>query len=892
MLKLDNIVKVYGEGDNAVSALKGVSLEFRKSEFVAILGSSGCGKTTLLNIIGGLDRYTSGDLFVAEKSTKSFKDKDWDAYRNNSIGFVFQSYNLITHQTVLANVEMALTLAGISAKERKKRAIAALEKVGLGDKIKKRPNQLSGGQMQRVAIARALINDPEIILADEPTGALDSETSAQVMDVLKEISKDRLVIMVTHNGDLADTYATRIVRLHDGEVVSDSAPLDDNDRKELQIACEKRREETRTKKHKTSMKITTAFMLSLKNLLTKKTRTILTAFAGSIGIIGVALVLAVSSGVNAYIDRLQKDTLSSYPMTMTSSSVDFQSMIATYMSPSGKNDKGKKYPKLAEVYVSHFFTDFMAQAQRTTDINKAIALLEDENKINKELYYSVQKSYATTGAIPFYIETTLDKQFTESQTQDETIYFNSDNDYISKLVDNEELLESQYDILNEGGYWPKGEIYKDENGKDTVDVVLCVDQYNEISDLNALFVLGDVKAFAQSLTDTGVRKYTFDELSARINNGKMKVLVNDAYFKKLKNGDTTYYRKDKNEYALSPDLMIDKPDIYKILQGLKSQNKSLHHTTKETFDDDRNVNVHVSAIVRLKQDTELGVISGLIGFPERLDSFMREQAQSSEVYKAQVDSNVNVFSKTGETFETGKEDAKRKENFQEMGYSETPNKLSIFAKNFKAKQEIKRVIDDYNSEIETRAESEYENALHDKVSEGADYETAKKYAEAKKNEVLSDQVHYTDVMDLLMSMLTKFIDIVTIALVGFTAISLVVSSIMIGIITYISVLERTKEIGILRAIGARKKDITRVFNAESGIIGLTAGIIGIGISLIISAILNVVLAPLTGIAQLAFMRPLHCVLLVVISIALTLIAGLIPALIAAKRDPVTALRTD
>lgn len=863
MLKLENVVKVYGEGDNAVSALKGVSLEFRKSEFVAILGSSGCGKTTLLNIIGGLDRYTSGDLFVAGKSTKDFKDGEWDAYRNNSIGFVFQSYNLISHQSILANVEMALTLAGISAKERKRRAISALEKVGLGDKIKKRPNQLSGGQMQRVAIARAIINDPEIILADEPTGALDSETSVQVMEILKEISKDRLVIMVTHNGELADTYATRIVRLHDGEVVSDSRPLDDKEREELEIACEKRREETKNKKHKTAMKITTAFMLSLKNLLTKKTRTILTAFAGSIGIIGVSLVLAVSSGVSGYIDRLQKDTLSSYPMIIAGDSYDLQSMMASYMS-SGNKDKGTKFPKAQEVYISNFFSEMMSKGQRKTDINKAEELLTDESKIKKDLYYTIQKSYSTTDTIPFYIKTVLSEAYTDDGKGAETIYFNSSNGSISKLVDSTELLQSQYDIINDGGYWPKNEIYEDENGVKTVDVALCVDQYNKISDINALFVLGDVDKFAKSYTGEISTGYTFDQLLGMINGGKMKVLVNNAYFKQKTNGDVTYYERDRKAYS------SDKLTAF--TKVLTDYGRSFNHTSEETFNDERNINVHVSAIVRLREDTELGVISGMLAFPEALDTYMREQAKASDVYLAQKDSNVDVFSETGKTFEAGKEESSRNTNFARMGYSEKPNQLSIYARGFKQKEEIKKVIDDYNDAIQERAD-----ATEDKT---------------EKDEILSEQVHYTDVMDLLMSMLTKFIDIVTIALVGFTAISLVVSSIMIGIITYISVLERTKEIGILRAIGARKKDITRVFNAESGIIGLVAGLIGIIVSLIVSAILNVVLAPLTGIAHLAFMKPLHCVILVAISVALTLIAGSIPAFLAAKRDPVTALRTD
>ena len=863
MLKLENVVKVYGEGDNAVSALKGVSLEFRKSEFVAILGSSGCGKTTLLNIIGGLDRYTSGDLFVAGKSTKDFKDGEWDAYRNNSIGFVFQSYNLISHQSILANVEMALTLAGISAKERKKRAISALEKVGLGDKIKKRPNQLSGGQMQRVAIARAIINDPEIILADEPTGALDSETSVQVMEILKEISKDRLVIMVTHNGELADTYATRIVKLHDGEVVSDSRPLDDKEREELEIACEKRREETKNKKHKTAMKLSTAFMLSLKNLLTKKTRTILTAFAGSIGIIGVALVLAVSSGVSGYIDRLQKDTLSSYPMVIAGDSYDLQSMMASYMS-SGKKDKGTKFPKAQEVYISNFFSEMMSKGQQKTDINKAEELLTDESKVKKELYYTIQKSYSTTDTIPFYIKTVLSEAYTDEGKGAETIYFNSSNGSISKLVDSTELLQSQYDIINEGGYWPKNEIYEDENGVKTVDVVLCVDQYNKISDINALFVLGDVDKFAKSYVGEVSTGYTFDQLLEKINGGNMKVLVNNAYFKQKTNGDVTYYERDRKAYS------SDKLTAF--TKVLTDYGRSFNHTSEETFSDARNINVHVSAIVRLREDTELGVISGMLAFPEALDTYMREQAKASDVYLAQKDSNVDVFSETGKTFDSGKEESSRNTNFERMGYSEKPNQLSIYARGFKQKEEIKKVIDDYNDAIQKRADD-----TEDKT---------------EKDEILSEQVHYTDVMDLLMSMLTKFIDIVTIALVGFTAISLVVSSIMIGIITYISVLERTKEIGILRAIGARKKDITRVFNAESGIIGLVAGLIGIIVSLIVSAILNVVLAPLTGIAHLAFMKPLHCVILVAISVALTLIAGSIPAFLAAKRDPVTALRTD
>ena len=859
MLELKGITKQYGSDENAVLALKGVSLKFRKSEFVAILGSSGCGKTTMLNIIGGLDRYTDGDLVIAGKSTKAFKDRDWDTYRNNSIGFVFQNYNLISHQTVLANVEMALTLAGVSAKERKRRAIEALEKVGLSDKLKKRPNQLSGGQMQRVAIARALINDPEIILADEPTGALDSETSIQVMDLLKEVAKDRLVIMVTHNGELANRYSTRIVRLSDGEVVDDSNPLTEEDENVLVEQYVEREKQTKGKRKKTSMSFFTAFALSLKNLLTKKTRTFLTAFAGSIGIIGVALVLAVSSGVSGYINRLQKDTLATYPLTINRSSMDMTSMLSMVMGMDKASGNKEEYTDKKLVWIKQQVLDMFAKLNQTNDLETAKAVLDE--RVDKDLYYAIMENYSAQ--LNIFAKTTLQKpNQTATGYEEYPGYFRAlSSDKISTtspLVDSVDLLESQYDI---DGDWPKP-MYQNEDGDWVAEAVMSVDSYNSIVDISALFLWGEMPTFAEDPV------YTFEDIKGK----EFKAIINDNFFtpadgKAPEISDS--YKANQKAYTL--------PNSEGYAEFLRSFGFGTYETTEEVWNAPGNVIIKITGIVRMREDTEMGIISTPLAYHSSLTKFMIDNAKTSNVVERQIDKIAEAVMNGNNAFTdivTGMEYdfVDEKTVLATMGYAAAPSQLAIYPKNFECKEQIKDIIDGYNEEVK-----EYNKGL-----------TQEEINSGKKKQ----EIQYSDIMEALMGMLTSLIDIVTYALVGFTSVSLVVSTIMIGIITYVSVLERTKEIGLLRALGARKRDISRVFNAETTVIGFAAGAIGMIISLLFALIMNAILAPLTGIPTLVNVLPMHAVLLIAISVMLTLVAGLIPSSIAAKKDPVAALRSE
>lgn len=760
MLSLYNIKKDYGEGDARVQALKGVTLHFRKSEFVSILGASGCGKTTLLNIIGGLDQYTSGDLVISGKSTKEYKDRDWDAYRNASIGFVFQSYNLIHHQTVLANVELALTLSGVSRQERRERAVAALKEVGLESQLHKLPNQLSGGQMQRVAIARALVNDPEIILADEPTGALDTTTSVQIMDLLKEIAKDRLIIMVTHNPMLAETYSTRIIRLVDGEVVDDSNPFDGwISTERATVAAEEiapsatadsALPEKREKKQKTAMSYGTALSLSLKNLFTKKVRTFLISFAGSIGIIGIALVLAISSGLNLYIDKLQRDTLSSYPLTISAEGQDQVELMQKLMEMQ-EGDGLEKFPGGSSVFVNNLIEKLRQESKVVNDIPHALEFLE--NNVDPDLYYAIQKKYDIDlndylktpvpnnamlaklypNGIPFSDLVRL-AQSSEGTTS-VSFQFSS---FWQEIVPSQALLDTQYDLLT--GKWATE---KDE-------LVLLVDQYNRINDI-ALAMFGFIdKAEEYDFTDFMSREFTFSTESVSL---KMKVV----------------------------------------------------------------------GIVRVNENTSVGALSSstAVGYSSAFTQYFLE-----------------TEGRTGET----------------------PVKLSVYPKDFEAKEQIKNAISDYNKTL--------------------------------TEETKANKITVTDLMQIMVGMVNTFIDSVSYVLIAFTAVSLVVSSIMIGIITYISVLERTKEIGVLRALGARKKDISRVFNAETLVIGLIAGLFGVVVTYLLTLPINAILFALTEIAGLAQLEFWHALSLVAISCLLTVVAGLIPSRIAAKKDPVVALRSE
>ena len=880
MLKLKNITKDYLAGDTRVQALRGVSIEFRKSEFVSVLGPSGCGKTTLLNIIGGLDRYTSGDLVIAGRSTKKYKDKDWDAYRNHSIGFVFQSYNLIPHQTVLSNVELALTLSGVSRAERRRRAADALTQVGLSDQMHKRPSQLSGGQMQRVAIARALVNDPEILLADEPTGALDSATSVQVMEILKNIAKDRLIIMVTHNPELAKEYSTRIVRLLDGEITDDTHPYEGGE-EETPAA------EIKQKTGRTSMSFFTALSLSFHNLMTKKARTFLTSFAGSIGIIGIALILSLSAGVQAYIDRVEEDTLSSYPIQLMETTVDYTSMMNAIMDVNAANTTHD----MDKIYSNTVMTEVMNSMLDEVTVNNLEAFkayLESHEQV-PDLVSDIRYTYSTVMNV--YASDTTDKivqvhpstvfskisagmgmpDGMESDMQGMSAMTGSNGmDVWVEMLDNPELLEKQYDVI--AGKMP--ELYN--------EVVLVVDGNNEISDY-ALYALGlkdqdEVAETMQKLMqgekiDATPVSYTYEEILSLT----FKLLLNTDYFEKTANG------------------WADR-------------------TTDEEYLRDRLANateIRVVGILRPSANSNMGTQTGSIGFLPSLTEYLIRQVNDSDIVRAQMqDPERDVF--TGITFEKPEEivwtmdsltafiatlpeeesarysatiaqmkqsgmpeeqivamfasamtppttDATYEGNLARLGVSDLsrPSSILIYPKDFESKELLSDLIAEYNAAAED-----------------------------------ADQIQYTDYIGLLLSSVTTVINAISYILIAFVAISLVVSSIMIGIITYISVLERTKEIGILRSIGASKRDVSRVFNAETLTVGFVAGALGIFVTVVLDLIASVILEAITGIAGLAALPWQGAVILILISMVLTFIAGLIPAGIAAKKDPVVALRSE
>ena len=880
MLKLQDIVKEYRAGEERVEALKGVSTAFRENEFVAILGPSGCGKTTLLNIIGGLDQYTSGDLIINDVSTKQYKSSDWDTYRNHSIGFVFQSYNLIPHQTVLANVELSLTLTGVSRAERRARAKEALERVGLGDQLRKKPNQMSGGQMQRVAIARALVNNPDILLADEPTGALDSETSVQIMEILKEIAKDKLIIMVTHNPDLADQYATRTIRLLDGRIVSDTAPYEP----ETVEAPPK----TRKKMRKPSMSFFTALSLSLNNLMTKKGRTFMTSFAGSIGIIGIALILALSSGLNQYIAKVEEDTLSSYPISLQESTVDVGDMITSMMG----NTENREEHKLDQIYSNNVMTDMIESTLTgvtTNNLEAFKAYLEETDNPIAALSSAIQYTYSTTmnvykadtsnGIYQVNPSQVFDKMGmpTSSMNQEGSIMAGSPMATMSsgnvwqELLENDELLKTQYDVV--AGKMPSS---YDE-------IVLMVDENNEVSDytLYALGVLdaANLKAMFEAATKGEeipkqvITNYTYEEILTL----RFKLLINTDYYEKDNKGKWVDHSDD---------------DVY--LRG------KLANATE----------LKVVGILRPSENAKVSQTGGTIGYRADLMRYLVNKVNESDLVKAQQE-NPDTDVLTGLPFDDGEEkvvtmadiqaymstlpaeeQAAMGATLQQMqmqGMSEEqicamfassmnqssdatydgnllafgvanlkePSGINIYPKDFEAKEEIESYIMQYNEGVEE-----------------------------------ADAINYTDYIGLMMSSVTTIINAITIILIAFVAISLVVSSIMIGIITYISVLERTKEIGILRAMGASKKDISRVFNAETMIVGFAAGAIGIGVTLLLVLAANAIIYPLTGIANVAKLPANGAILLVVISIVLTLVAGLIPSRVAARKDPVVALRTE
>lgn len=895
MLELNDIKKDYVSSSTTVSALKGINLRFRDCEFVSILGQSGCGKTTMLNIIGGLDKYTSGDLKINGVSTKNYKDRDWDFYRNNSIGFVFQSYNLIPHQTVLSNVELALTLSGVSKAERKKRAIEALEKVGLGEQIHKKPNQMSGGQMQRVAIARALVNNPDILLADEPTGALDTETSIQIMELLKEISKDRLIIMVTHNPELAKDYSTRIVRLLDGVITDDSDPYSLEDMEADIRAKEAAKAKTSEKKikksgkkQKTSMSFFTALSLSFNNLMTKKTRTILTAFAGSIGIIGIAMILSISNGIQLYIDRVQRDTLSSYPITLQAESIDISSMVT---SMTGNSDSEEHEDK-SKIYSNDIMGDMintMVKEVKSNNLSEFKKYIENGGSDIKSYVSDIQYSYdvplniymkdTSNGVEQLNPSTMFDSIYGEGATSTSSAMSSgmgmgmfSNSSVWNQLLGNQQVLDEQYDVL--AGHWP-------ENYN---EVVLVVDKNNEVDDYT-LYSLG--------LKDPEEVRTLFK-----------KMMVGESYETKKDISYTFDEILDTEFKLVMPTDMYKYNDVTGTWDDYSKDDKYMTNVVNNGTD------IKVCGIIRPNDDAVSTSISSGIGYTAKLTEYIIEEVKNSEIAKAQLaDTSVDVF--TGVPFDNDRNteitmddvnaymatlspeesaqmqamtsgmsddqilqlfsaslkarttDATLDSNKSRLGITDldTPSQIDIYATDFDSKEKVQNIINDYNKLQQDDGKEE-------------------------------NVINYTDYVGIMMSSVSTIINAISYVLIAFVAISLIVSSIMIGIITYISVLERTKEIGVLRSIGASKKDVSRIFNAETLIEGFVSGALGIVVTLLLCIPANALIKHLTDISNVAQLPVAGGVILIIISMFLTFIAGLIPAKLAAKKDPVVALRSE
>ncbi len=1000
MLQLKNIKKDYPAGDGNVHALKGIDLQFRESEFVSILGPSGCGKTTMLNIIGGLDQYTSGDLVINGVSTKSYKDRDWDAYRNHSIGFVFQSYNLIPHQSVLQNVELSLSLSGISKAERRRRAKEALERVGLGTQLRKKPSEMSGGQMQRVAIARAIVNNPDIILADEPTGALDTETSVQVMDILKEISRDRLVIMVTHNPDIAEKYSTRIIRMLDGEITDDSAPLSKDEIAREQIK-EKAKAEQEKKTKKPSMKLWTSFGLSLKNLFTKKGRTILTSFAGSIGIIGIALIFAVSQGMTTYIDTLQEDTLSSYPLTLEGQQMDMGSLLATFMGQAHSGDEHENDKIYQKTMVYDLVNALNNMETKENDLKSFKEYLEtemaDETSVLSQAINGIQYTYNMDMTVyTESVDDTIIPSDSQALMQDLLIeYFGMDLTSMMSFSENmgmspsamggmgggavlwqemlpgdngklvNELLEKQYDVIY--GSWPT----------EYNEIVLVVDEHNEVDDMT-LYALG-LKS-----------KDEIDKL-ANAAFSKTEVEVDDTTW--------TYEEICDMEFrTVAPSDCFTKDDLTGLYTDLRDSEAGLRYIY------DNGIALKVSGIIRPNEEAVSAMLTGSIGYTSELTKYLIEHSEDSEAIQAQLDSpEVDIFTglpfqeNTGNLTDEEKEaefrhyieeldmagqaaayvsimsippqaevDAVVEQTMgtmeradieeslimaltQQMGMNEGDVKDYITAMSDEELEEIyAQMIQEqyrmqyaaqvqaqlqgtsaeqlagalqlalptytteqcviYYDEVLVFSDSTYEGNLREMGYVNLDEpSTINLYASSFENkdvieEAIADynegveelsKITYTDYVGLMMSSVTTIINAITYVLIAFVSISLVVSSIMIGVITLISVQERTKEIGILRAIGASKKNVSRMFNAETMIIGFSAGALGVIVTYLLCIPINAILHAATGIPNLNAILPMNvAVILILISVALTLFAGIIPSRSAAKKDPVVALRSE
>ncbi len=807
MLTLNSIVKDYVMGDSTVKALKGVSLSFRESEFVSILGASGCGKTTLLNIIGGLDKYTSGDLLIRGVSTKHFSDSDWDAYRNNAIGFVFQSYNLIPHLDVLANVEMALTLAGVGSAERKKRAKEVLHKVGLTDQIHKKPNQLSGGQMQRVAIARALINDPEIILADEPTGALDSETSVQIMNLLKEVAKEKLVIMVTHNPDLAKEYSTRIITLSDGLVVDDTNPVDLVKTKDTEVDIKTRKmteEERKSLKFKrTAMSFFTALKLSLNNLFTKKTRTILTAFAGSIGIIGIALVLAISSGLTTFINKMQTETLAEFPLQITTTGFDIAGMMEEYAEREDLELKDDE-----KIYVNNITAsmDTLMRENNLTDeyVDSVIGTIDPSLYTDIDVTYNVSLNVFKKTEQGF-VKVEQSVSMTDmTSAMDVTMW--------QEMDDTEEETLKNYTL--EYGRFPQN----------ANEILLVLDSYNRISDI-------ELRALGLN-SEAGLESFDMST-------------VTDMSYHIVMNGEL--YTKTGDTYSLNTITVEPIP-------GYKMSFYNPMLATEDTvakFEEVKFVGV-------VRRNSQMSS-SGCVLYTKALREKVIQNATTSQIVLDQL-ANTSIDVLSGEEFGSATAAANIEDRLYQLGARDSIYEITIYPVDFDSKEAIKAHLDAYNDTVENE----------------------------------DDEIKYTDIIATVVGTLNVFIDAISYVLIAFTSISLVVSSIMIGIITYVSVIERTKEIGVLRALGARKKDIARVFNAETLIIGFTAGLIGVLVTVLLSIPINLILQALVGpsIGNIANLEFAPAVILIAISMFLTFISGLVPSRIAAKKDPVIALRTE
>lgn len=927
MLQLKEITKDYPVAGGAVHALKGISLRFRKNEFVSILGASGCGKTTLLNIIGGLDKYTSGDLIINGVSTKQYGDRDWDTYRNHSIGFIFQSYHLIPHQTILQNVELALLISGVSKEERRRRAIEALEKVGLGDKIHNRPNQLSGGQAQRVAIARALINDPEIVLADEPTGALDSKTSVQIMELLKEISGDRLVIMVTHNPELAEQYSTRIIRLLDGEVTADSNPYEGEEKEEeTKSLSEEQPVKNKGKKKKASMSTGMAFSLSLKNLLSKSKRTAMVSVAGSIGIIGVSMVLAISAGVQSYIKSMEDDMLSGFPLSVTEQAIDFNALMDFANSAGQKVDVTRLKDK---VYVDSLIETLMGfgSAMTTNVISKEY--IDYVDAMPAEYYNALQYDYGYEPAHSIYTNFRLDGndegeemsvtgiRATYTAVLNEVGNQPGNEQYkqfasiiptvstFEELPDNYNYILSQYDILasTAGGELTENDLKDIFESKDSIVMVV---NDSATTDL----VLGQLGYFTQeeflAYAERAQKKVSGGDVS-EFDGLLQSYLDGKEYSFFLDEGDESTFKWYPNDTVYAKATLSD--GLFVPAGSVGSYNvadyKYLAYAADFAEDRDKSdeVDLKVKVILQKKSGVLYGCLNTGMYYTKSLTDHARETGRNSEIVKF-INNKENkqlagmpftyhytydgVYHDTGENGKLvsyfikadqnammnsmmgGSEDtyASMRVKAGQLGGGEVPESFKVYPLNFESKDLVTDYLDGWNAKCEA----------------------GETYGGVTLSE--ADKVNYTDQVGLIITMVNTMIEMITIALVAFTALSLVVSTVMVGIITYVSVVERVKEIGILRSVGARKKDIKRLFNAETFIIGLAAGLVGIAVTYILSLILNLVIGTLFGIYTIAALPWWQALVMVCISVVLTLISGLIPASAAAKKDPVVALRTE